>query len=253
MQIEKPPEQRTAFLKRFLGGLLELVYPRICLSCRKKLPEGPSGERVCPQCWNAVKRCVPPFCRRCGRHLQNVASGRDICSECMRKHLHFDRAFSACSYEGVIKELIHQFKYGGRSYLGPSLGKLMAEHARQYRLPLEVVDCIIPVPLHSAKLREREFNQAEVLGSFVAREFNKEMLDGCLIRRLPTKAQADLGSNERFTNVRGSFTVKAPQAVAGKNILLVDDVLTTGATSSEAALALKNAGAGIVFVLTLAN
>ena len=124
---------------------------------------------------------------------------------------------------------------------------------KEYSLPINHCDLIVPVPLHTAKLREREFNQAEVLSRHIAGEFNKDVLCGRLLRHKPTRAQAELCENERFSNVKDSFTVTENQKIKGKNILLIDDVLTTAATSSEAALALKNAGANIVFVLTLAN
>ena len=253
MLTQRHPQHRAAFLEAFLSGLVELIYPAICLSCRKKLPPDTPHRHVCPQCWNGIKKCVPPFCRRCGRQLDSRAPGKNICPECVRTQLHFDRAFSACRYEGVAKDLIHQFKYGQKHYLGETLGRLMVEHALTYHLPFEVIDGVVPVPLHKAKLREREFNQAEVLGAFVAQEFGKKVIADALVRRRPTRTQAELSGRERFANVRESFEVADPAGVRGKNLLLVDDVLTTGATSSEAALALKKSGAGIVFVLTLAN
>jgi len=129
----------------------------------------------------------------------------------------------------------------------------MVEFIKEYNAPIDYVDFIIPIPLHKTKLREREFNQAEILSRHIAKEFRKCVLTDVLLRTRETKTQADLEMAERILNVRDSFSVTKHEQIRRKNILLVDDVLTTGATSSEAAKALKNAGANIVFVLTLAN
>jgi ComF family protein len=111
----------------------------------------------------------------------------------------------------------------------------------------------MPVPLHKTRLREREFNQAQILSNHIARKFNKKVSHDNLRRLRLTKTQTELEIGERLLNVKGSFTATKKEDIKGKNILLVDDVLTTGATCSEAACALKDAGANIVFVLTLAN
>jgi ComF family protein len=153
----------------------------------------------------------------------------------------------------VIKDLIHAFKYKNKDYLGAILGKLMIEFIKEYNLPINFIDLIVPIPLHKSRLREREFNQAEILSRGVGLEFNKEILRDAFIRQRMTKTQTELQPNERVRNVKDSFLVLDNKFIEGKNILLVDDVLTTGATSSEAARTLKNAGAGVVFVLTLAN
>ena len=166
---------------------------------------------------------------------------------------HFDRAFSPCAYEGPVKNLIHEFKYGNKDFIAPALGRLMADFIREYDFPLGFVDLIVPVPLHPARLREREFNQAELLGKHIASLHEITVSADNLIRKRYTKNQAELESRQRRENVKGSFAVKDPELFKGKNILLVDDALTTGATSSEAALALKEAGAVLVLVLTVAN
>ena len=145
------------------------------------------------------------------------------------------------------------FKYKDKDYLGFTLSKLMIEFIKDYNLPMEFVDLVIPIPLHKARLREREFNQAEILSNHIASEFNKRVLPDALMRLRNTKTQTELEISERFANVQGGFSAAKNEDIKGKNILLVDDVLTTGATSSEAARTLKNAGAHIVFVLTLAN
>jgi ComF family protein len=124
---------------------------------------------------------------------------------------------------------------------------------KEYSLPIEYLDFIVPVPLHKNRQREREFNQAQLLGQQVAVEFNKNLLNGILIRSKPTKTQTELTLQERRQNVESSFAVTNPELIKGTNLLLIDDVLTTGATSSEAAKSLKISGAKTVLLMTLAN
>lgn len=241
-------------LKGLIRGLLDIIYPKICIVCKIKLKEKPNIDNlICLGCWGSIKRNLPPFCHFCGRHLEKKNITRGVCPSCTRQRFSFDRAFSPCLYEEPIKGLIHQFKYRQKDYLGFTLSRLLIEFIREYHLPIEYVDMIIPVPLHKTKMREREFNQAETLSKCLGDEFSKPVIKDNLIRRRPTKSQTELPENERLANVRGSFSVRDAAAIKTKNILLVDDVLTTASTCSEAALALKDAGANIVFVLTLAN
>jgi ComF family protein len=240
-------------LRRLINGLVDIVYPKTCLACKNKLESASIDNLICAQCWAKIKRNAPPFCHSCGRHLEKSNFTKNVCPSCLKAKLHFDRAFSPCAYTGVIKELIHAFKYNNRDYLGLPLSRLMIEFIREYNLPMGYLDFIIPIPLHKTRLREREFNQAQILAKFIAGEFKKEVLSDALLRLRHTKTQTDLETEERLLNVKGSFSVTNNKGIKGKSILLVDDVLTTGATSSEAAYALKGAGANIVFVLTLAN
>lgn len=233
---------------------MDIVYPKICLVCKKGLKGAPNIDNlVCAECWGRIKKNLPPFCHSCGRHLNRENSIKNICLTCLRHPLSFDRAFGVCQYEGVIRELIHAFKYAKKDYLGFTLSRLMIEFIKEYDVPIKFLEGIIPVPLHKARLREREFNQAQILCNYIGKEFNLKVLDNILIRQRYTKTQTELENEMRFLNVKDSFLVNRKEPINGKNFLLVDDVLTTGATCSEAAGALKKAGAGIVFVLTLAN
>ncbi|MFY9402480.1 MAG: ComF family protein [Candidatus Omnitrophota bacterium] len=239
-------------LRGLLRGLKEILFPKACSSCKKKLNES-DEELICKECYLGIKINLPPFCVSCGRHLEKNNFNKNICPGCAGKRLYFDRAFSACIYEGIATKLIHEFKYRGKESLAKPLSKIMINFIREYSLPIESFDFIIPIPLHKIKLREREFNQAEKLSSYIAKEFNKKVSSDILLRRRNTKAQAGLKDKERKLNVAGSFTVAKNSNLKNSNLLLIDDVLTTGATASEAALVLKNAGAQAVFVLTLAN
>ncbi len=240
-------------LRRILRGLTDIAYPKTCLVCKNKLDAVAQDDYICEACRLKIKKNMPPFCLACGRHLEKVNRNKSLCPGCLKKALSFDRAFSPCLYEGVIKELIHEFKYKNKSHLGKPLSNIMTEFIKEYDLPIDYLDLIIPMPLHKVRLREREFNQAEVLGRHIASEFNKEIAPSALIRHRLTKTQTELPVNKRFVNVKDSFSVAENCNLKNKNVLLVDDVLTTGATSSEAAYTIKKAGANIVFVLTLAN
>lgn len=240
-------------LRRFLQSLTDILYPKTCLACKSKVSKVTDEDLICKKCYSKIEINLPPFCFSCGRHLEKNNLNKNICPACVRNRLHFDRAFSPCIYDGVTKKLIHEFKYKGRDNLGKPLSQIMINFIKEYNLPLNYLDFIIPMPLHKTRLREREFNQAEILSMHIAREFKKDLVKDMLLRHRQTKTQTGLKNKERFLNVAGSFMVDNRINLREKNILLVDDVLTTGATSSEAALTLKNAGAQAVFVLTLAN
>lgn len=241
-------------LRKLVNSLVDIIYPKICVVCKNKLKTIASiDELVCRECWMKIKKNLPPFCHHCGRHLEKSKFIKNVCISCLKRPLHFDRAFSVAQYEGALKELIHKFKYEGKDYLGPTLSRLMIEFIKEYNLPLDYLDLIIPIPLHKTRLREREFNQAQILSNYIASEFKKTVLNNNLIRHSYTKTQTELEMDERILNVKDSFLIIDKKAIKDKNILLVDDVLTTGATASWASYTLKNAGCNIVFVLTLAN
>ncbi|MFA6350329.1 MAG: ComF family protein [Candidatus Omnitrophota bacterium] len=241
-------------LNGYFAGLVDLVYPRVCEVCKQSLRGIASIDKlVCARCWSKIRRNVPPFCSSCGRHLDRKNIAKNICPSCARTELHFDRAFSPCIYEGPIRDLIHNFKYKGKEHLGGALSRLLTEFIKEYRIPMEYIDTIIPIPLHAAKMREREFNQAQVLGSFIAKEFNIPLSTGVLHRHRNTRAQAEVDPRHRPDNVKKCFSADKQISIKNKNILLIDDVFTTGATSSEAARSLKESGANVVFVLALAN
>lgn len=242
-----------SMLRRFLQSLMNLLYPKTCLACNLKVKAATGESLICGKCYSEIEINLPPFCSLCGRHLEKDNLDNNICHTCTKNRLHFDRAFSPCVYNGVIKNLIHAFKYKGKDNLGKPLSEIMINFIREYSLPLDHLEFIIPIPLHKARLREREYNQAEILSMHIAEEFKKNLSNDILLRHRQTKTQTELKNTERFLNMANSFSVNNRFDIKGKNLLLVDDVLTTGATASEAALTLKNAGAKTVFVLTLAN
>jgi len=170
------------------------------------------------------------------------------CSLCRRGLLGFDAAYSFGAYEGVLRDLIHLFKYARIRPLERPLGEMLASAIPRDR----TFDAVIPVPLHWRRRLQRGFNQSRLLGAAAARRYGVPVVEA-LRRGRATAAQAGLTNARRRENVAGAFTVKRKEAVAGRTILLVDDVMTTGATASACAAALKRAGARYVALLTLAR
>lgn len=234
-------------------GLKDLIYPNCCLVCKNRIQTDSKQDSACRACWDNIDLNLPPFCSSCGRHLDLKAIEKNTCASCLNAKFYFDRAFSPCIYTGNLKKLIHEFKYCGKDYLSKPLSMLMNEFIRDYGMPIEHLDFIVPIPLHKSRQREREFNQAQLLGQEIGKEFNKEVLADALIRSKQTKTQTELTKDERRKNVEKSFYVSSPAQIKDANLLLIDDVLTTAATANEASKSLKNAGAKKIILLTLAN
>jgi ComF family protein len=161
----------------------------------------------------------------------------------------FDQALAVGYFEGPLREAVHQFKYRPCRALGRPLGQWMAEYIR---LTAEI-DMVVPVPLHSTRLKQRGFNQALLLADCISRQHSISLCFDTLLRVKPTRPQVELNEAERIKNVAGAFALCHPKTVALRRILLVDDVFTTGATMHECASVLKNAGAAQVTALTLAR
>ena len=240
----------SAVLNDLLQGLSRLVYPPHCLVCTNHYTAHPPGPGVCPPCRAAIVFNRPPFCCKCSRHLG--ISVTNICKECRKTDPSFDFAWSACLYEDPLKELIHRFKYGQKTLLRRLLADLMASFVREYELDIGQFEAIVPIPLSSTRLRERGYNQAQLLARELAKGFSLPLAQNYLLRTRHTRPQTFLDEKQRWTNIKGAFTIRKPNALKRKNILLIDDLLTTGATASEAARVLKSAGAGTVGILTLA-
>jgi ComF family protein len=234
-------------------SIVDLVYPRRCPAC-KRSSRGVAylAFDICRDCWQSIAFNTPPFCAACGRHLRET-SPDVLCEKCRLSRPEFDRAFSPCVYDGTLKKLIHEFKYGGKDYLWQPLCSLLLDFIRDYRLPMGEIDGIVPVPLYPGRLREREFNQAELLAAGISRAHAIPLLAKALARTKQTARQTDLPPAGRRENVRGAFRVHEPAAVRGKRLLIVDDVLTTGSTAGAVSRALKEAGSAYCLVLTIAS
>ncbi|MBU6399506.1 MAG: ComF family protein, partial [Verrucomicrobia bacterium] len=207
---------------------------------------------VCSRCRQTVRFITPPFCGRCGLPFAGEITQPFACSNCRELKLHFRWARSAVSARGLVLDVIHRYKYQRALWFEPFLGDLLVRQAAP-ALAVERWDLIVPVPLHPAKQREREFNQAERLAARLSAATKIPMNARALERVQFTKTQTMLSRSERTANVRTAFAVPRRQRFDGARIVLVDDVLTTGATTSACALALRRRGAEDIGVWTVAR
>ena len=237
--------------KDLIQGISDLVYPPNCLLCKCSLIPFSPTEPLCPRCRPLIAVNEPPFCVKCTRPL-GVPVRFPRCRDCRQGTFGFDFAWAAALYHAPLQGLIHQFKYEGKTFHRKLFGKLMIEFVGRHNLDIRQFDVLVPVPLSPAKLRERGFNQALILARILAREFRVPVSAQNLRRLRHTRTQTLLSRKERWTNLRGAFKINAPDEFKGKNILIIDDLLTTGATAAEASTVLKRSGAGTVAVFTLA-
>lgn len=185
------------------------------------------------------------------RHIHRRGTHNQNCI-CQKQNPDFDFAWCACHFHGRLRELIHGFKYRQKTGLRKLFGYCMQEFLTHYKLDIDQFDLLMPIPLFPSKHRERGYNQAELLALEIKKKYNINISKNNLIKKKNTQNHAQLDKKERFTNIQGAFKIRHPDGVCGKSILLIDDLLTTGATASEAAKTLKLNGAKQVGVFCLA-
>jgi ComF family protein len=235
---------RTAF--RFV---LDAALPPLCASCRAPLG-GVGG--LCPACWSQVSFIAPPYCDRLGIPFAYDPGPGMLSMEAIADPPAYGRARAAVRYDDVARDLVHRLKYGDRLDLAATMGGWMARAGREL---MEDADVLVPVPLHWRRLWGRRFNQAAQLANVVAATHGVPVLTAALRRRRATPQQVGLSRAERAVNVQGAFEVtpEGRTAIHGKRLVVVDDVLTSGATIDACARALLRAGAGNVDVLVFAR
>lgn len=220
---------------------IDLVIPPRCGGCKRW------GTRWCESCQNQVQIIGAGSCPRCGD--PNWDGVKTMCGRCRGTRLYYERLSSWVSYKGPIREAVHELKY--RHNVG--LGEILAKHLVELVESLSWdVDFIVPVPLGSKRLQERGYNQVMLLARPIAWELDIPLKRKALTRTRETRSQVGLSREQRITNVQNAFTAKEHD-INGKRILLVDDVVTTGATINACAKALKEAGVKKVFAATLAR
>jgi ComF family protein len=231
----------TGWLKQLRNEVIDLFFPRECIGC------GEIGGFICNSCAKKLSRIYPPLCKRCGRP---ESSGR-YCHECWGKQNNrIDAVRSVFVFEGTIRTAIHELKYRNLRDISVNLGEYMAEYYRNNGLK---GDCLLPVPLHEKRIRERGYNQSELLAKEIARHVEVPV-KGHLVTRMRNNMPQARTSNadERRTNMENVFRCQSPE-VAGKNIIIIDDVCTSGNTLESCAAVLKGAGAKSVIGFTLAR
>ena len=196
-------------------------------------------------------RVKKPFCRVCSQPFQGAIEGSFTCQTCVERKLHFECAIAPYLSRGIVRELIHRFKYRGEYHLRHQLGRWLCEGFHDERLAIRA-DLIIPVPLHPLRQREREFNQASELARLASQSAGIPFCDG-LQRLRYTTSQTRFDRQERMENLRNAFIIRKNAPVHGKRLILIDDVLTTGSTLDECARVLRKAGAKSIRALTIAR
>jgi ComF family protein len=234
-----------------LDAMLNWVYPPVCQICREERATAEQGY-VGAQCRAGVRLVTAPYCERCGLPFAGEISHPFQCANCHQVTLHFRSARSAVVADGLMLEVIHRYKYNRALWFEPFLAGLLISRAAP-ALAAEEWNFIVPVPLYPVKKREREFNQAERLAARLGRAVKIPVNAGLLRRVKPTTTQTRLTREQRAANVHQAFAYCGGKKLTGEKIVLVDDVLTTGATTNACALALRRAGAGEICVWTVAR
>jgi ComF family protein len=227
---------------------LQLFLPAVCLLCQERLPDGHPADRFCPACLASLATPTPASCPCCAVAHRTPVPSRHLCETCLRDPPPFTTVYALGPYQGLLRTAVHRFKYREGLILERPLGQLLAETVQQ-RCAGERPDLLLPVPLHPDRLRRRGYNQALQLARQVGRHCAIPLAPAGLRRLRETPPQQGLGARVRHTNLRGAFTVAAP--VAGRHVLLIDDVMTTGTTARECAGVLRQAGAASVAVAVL--
>ena len=238
-------------IQSWLNAGLGLVYPEVCQLCHAERATAREGF-VGAQCWKQVRFIRPPFCDRCGLPFDGDITTAFICTNCHDLELFFTSARSAVVAKTAVLEVIHRFKYSRALWFENFLADLLLREAVP-ELRGKNFNAVIPVPLHPLKLREREFNQAEILARQLGDALKIPTETKILSRISPTLTQTKLTRDQRASNMAGAFAVRDGLRLDGKKFILLDDVFTTGATTNACAKALRQAGAADVCVWTVAR
>ncbi|MBN8920481.1 MAG: ComF family protein [Rhizobiales bacterium] len=230
-------------------GLLRVALPPLCPSCRGPLADAGG---LCARCWSQLAFITRPYCERLGTPLAHDAGPGILSGEAVANPPAYGRARAAVQYDDVAASLVHALKYGDRLDLAPMLARWMAVAGRDI---VADADAIVPVPLHWRRLWMRRFNQSAALGAAIGREAGRPFVFDALRRVKPTPQQVGLSRDARAANVQGAFRLDAAaQArLRGRRVVLVDDVLTSGATVEACARALMRGGVAAVGVLVFAR
>jgi len=231
---------KTGVLQTFIG----LFFPRICLSCDEHLLD--SEQYLCSNCSKSLI-FLDDFCPLCG-----APKIEDKCKVCHTNEFLFDKARSVFMFNKVVQNMVHEFKYNEMTRIAKFFGTLSQEYVEKFQ-PFDHIDYIVPVPLHKVKKRSRGFNQAEYITREIAKNMNWKHLPSLIKRKRFTETQTKLNKEQRRKNVSLAFKINTKYEIKGKNILLVDDVFTTGSTANSIAAALKEKQVNKVYVFTIAR
>ncbi len=244
-----------AALRFVAESLFSALFPSDCRLCNAPLANI-SVLPVCTECLDSIQPLTGRLCSCCGDRLVSYAQDGQICIHCEEESPHFRHAEAYGIYEDALRELVHLLKYRGVPPAARPLGKRLAATLRRLLSSRPGEWLVVPVPLHRERRRDRGFNQSELIAKVALRELRDLPLDlapKLLVRTRPTETQTGYTREQRRTNLHGAFKVPDKTSVKGRKILLIDDVLTTGATADECSRVLLRAGAEQVLVATVAR
>lgn len=228
----------------FLKFVQDFCYPPLCYLCGNFLAE----HGLCANCWGRIKWISAPYCNVCGRPF-DIAM-HQTCADCLHKMPHFDHVVSVCCYNEISRNMIIRFKYADDTYLTQLFAKWMIRAGGEI---LSSADMLIPVPMTLLKRLKRKYNQAELLAMEISKHAKILYQPELLYKSKNTSPQESLTKKQREKNLKNVFSIKEEYAVQGKNIVLIDDVMTTGSTINECAKILKIHGAKTVCAITIAT
>lgn len=232
-----------------LAAIASLLYPPTCTICSASVE---AGQYLCAECNDKTTPIVTPFCEICSEPFLGAITSSFTCANCSHRQIHFDAAVAVYRSRGIVRRVIHDFKYGHQIHLRHLVGHWLIEALEDVRLRGRRFDVIVPVPLHPARERERGFNQAALLAHLLSAKTSIQ--SRAVLKRIRyTTTQTAFDRTERMENLRNAFRLRQNMSVRHLRVLLVDDVLTTGSTLSECARVLKEAGALSVYAATAAR
>ena len=248
MQASATFTARTSDRLRRIGrALVDGVLPPRCLSCGEIVDQ---PDALCGRCWGGITFFAPPWCVLCGLPFPHPMGEDAVCGNCAREPPTWHQARAVLRYDKNSRRLLLGFKHGDHTHSASAFGRWMHRAGSEV---LAGADLLVPVPLHWTRLFQRRYNQAALLAQAVRSAGGPEVAADWLVRRRRTPMQGHLGPAARERNVQGAFAMRARRSVAGKRVVIIDDVMTTGATVEECARVLKRAGALSICVLTLAR
>jgi ComF family protein len=237
--------------KKFIAAILDLVYPVACASCGAPVHDS-AGLPLCAECAVKAEFAGDLMCPRCGAGVSREPEDVVKCPKCYNLDLNFRKAVSLAPYEKPLGEVVKALKFRGQRQYARPLAEHLAAILRRQDFT-QNIHAIVPVPIHWRRRFSRGFNQSELIARHLGKLLNIPV-DGRSLRRIRyTEPQTKLSAEERLKNLKGAFKVRRPEAVEGKQVLLLDDVMTTGGTMTECARELRRAGAKVIYAAVVAR
>ena len=236
-------------IKKIFNIFLEILYPYRCPSCKKIVH---TNYVFCLDCWKKLRFIKKPICNICGDIFQFSINNIALCGKCLKEKPIYDKALSCFVYNKTISKAIFEFKFYQKTFLSKFFAKFIIINIKEI---IDDIDYIVPIPMNIKRLRWRGFNQSLLLVKSVAKLINKPFISNLIIKTKHTKAQAKLKNKERKVNLNSVFKINKRylELVKNKNILIVDDVITTGTTVNKCSKVLKEAGVNKVYITSIAK